>query len=166
MFGREENPPKSASPRCNTYARRYFSFLAYGLWRLQVSQSDYYSAAAERNRVREVPILAPRGKFSIAMAADSRELPLIYSAADAGLFARSGSRRAIHRAGLHMDPKEVREKIRHFASCPSTSLFTSKKTSRLDEEAFIESHKSELPRARNASWPPSPVSEGASWRMS
>src|SRR5947207_14229228 len=40
-----------------------FLVLAYGLWRLQVGGSDYYDALAERNRVRTIPILAPRGKI-------------------------------------------------------------------------------------------------------
>ena len=40
-----------------------FLILAYGLWRLQVVQSDFYSALAEKNRIRDVPILAPRGKI-------------------------------------------------------------------------------------------------------
>ena len=33
------------------------------MWRLQVMQSDYYSLAAEKNRIRNVPVLAPRGKI-------------------------------------------------------------------------------------------------------
>ena len=40
-----------------------FMILAYGLWRLQVVQSDMYASLAEKNRVRNVPILAPRGKI-------------------------------------------------------------------------------------------------------
>src|SRR5436190_20257744 len=40
-----------------------FLVLAFGLWRLQVSGSDKYSALAEQNRVRTFPILAPRGKI-------------------------------------------------------------------------------------------------------
>src|SRR5580700_9280372 len=96
-----------------------FMILAYGLWRLQVVQSDLYSSLAEKNRVRNVPILAPRGKildregrtivdnypsFSALLLRDSSHDLL----ADADLIAQ----------GLHMDAKEVRERIRHFAGMP------------------------------------------------
>src|SRR5213082_4127352 len=40
-----------------------FLVLAFGLWRLQVSGSDRYESLAERNRIRTIPILAPRGKI-------------------------------------------------------------------------------------------------------
>ena len=71
MFGREEKPSQIRLTAVQYIILGIFLVLAYGLWRLQVSQSDYYSAAAEQNRIRNVPILAPRGRSSIAMAARS-----------------------------------------------------------------------------------------------
>ncbi|MGA8101126.1 MAG: hypothetical protein WB869_03160, partial [Candidatus Acidiferrales bacterium] len=35
--------------------------LLVGFWKLQVIQSDHYSDLAERNQVRSIPIIAPRG---------------------------------------------------------------------------------------------------------
>ncbi|MBV9403707.1 MAG: penicillin-binding protein 2, partial [Acidobacteriaceae bacterium] len=40
-----------------------FVFLVSGFWKLQVQNPDVYSEAAERNRIKSVPILAPRGKI-------------------------------------------------------------------------------------------------------
>ncbi|MBL8231342.1 MAG: penicillin-binding protein 2 [Bryobacterales bacterium] len=40
-----------------------FLFLLAGFWDLQVSQQEYYEDAAERNRVKSIPVLAPRGKI-------------------------------------------------------------------------------------------------------
>ena len=40
-----------------------FIFLLAGFWALQVQNPDFYSQAAERNRVKSTPILAPRGKI-------------------------------------------------------------------------------------------------------
>lgn len=37
--------------------------LAGGLWRLQVVNAEGYRSQAEQNRVRKVPIMAPRGKI-------------------------------------------------------------------------------------------------------
>src|SRR5436305_8094712 len=146
MFGRDEKPSHIRLTAVQYIVLGIFLFLAYGLWRLQVSQSEYYSAAAERNRVREVPILAPRGKIldrygrtlddnytsftALLMRDSSRNLE-----ADAPLIAQ----------GLHLDPKEVREKIRHFASLPQYQPIYLKEDITPDEEAFIEAHKTELP---------------------
>jgi len=63
MFGRDEKLSPVRLTAVQYVILAIFLFLAYGLWRLQVSQSDYYTAAAEKNRVRNVPILAPRGKI-------------------------------------------------------------------------------------------------------
>lgn len=40
-----------------------FIFLISGFWKLQVQNSDVYTQAAERNRIKSTPILAPRGKI-------------------------------------------------------------------------------------------------------
>src|SRR5215468_4423529 len=146
MFGRDEkvSPVRLTAVQYGILA--IFLLLAYGLWELQVSQSDYYSAAAEENRVRNVPILAPRGKIvdrngrpivenyrsltALLLRDSSRNLN-----ADAGLIAQ----------GLNLDPKEVREKIRHFASMPQYQPIYLKEDITPDEEAFIEAHRSELP---------------------
>src|ERR1700760_3380923 len=37
--------------------------LGIGLWRLQVLGADNYKVLAEQNRIRKVPVLAPRGKI-------------------------------------------------------------------------------------------------------
>src|SRR5439155_881060 len=37
--------------------------LLLGFWKLQVIDSDKYATLAERNRVREIPVIAPRGRM-------------------------------------------------------------------------------------------------------
>src|SRR5947207_15680904 len=63
MFGRDEKVSSVRLTAVQYIILVVFLFLAYGLWRLQVVQSEFYSAAAEKNMIREVPILAPRGKI-------------------------------------------------------------------------------------------------------
>ncbi len=146
MFGRDEKLSPIRLTAVQYVILAIFLFLAYGLWRLQVSQSDMYATLAEQNRIRNVPILAPRGKIfdrngrpivdnypsftALLLRDSSRDLN-----ADAGLIAE----------GLHMDPKEVRDKIRHFASMPQYRPIYLKEDITPDEEAFIEAHKNELP---------------------
>src|SRR5262252_8680297 len=37
--------------------------LAFGFWNAQIVQSGYYQQRAEQNRIREIPLPAPRGKI-------------------------------------------------------------------------------------------------------
>src|SRR6201998_4427271 len=37
--------------------------LLFGFWKLQIIDSDRYAQMAERNRVRSIPIIAPRGSM-------------------------------------------------------------------------------------------------------
>jgi penicillin-binding protein 2 len=39
------------------------ALLLLGFWKLQVIDSDKYGVMAERNRVRSIPIIAPRGRM-------------------------------------------------------------------------------------------------------
>ena len=66
MFGRDEKVSQVRLTAVQYIVLGIFMILAYGLWRLQVVQSDMYASLAEKNRVRNVPILAPRGKGDLA----------------------------------------------------------------------------------------------------
>jgi penicillin-binding protein 2 len=146
MFSRDEKVSAIRLTAAQYIILAIFLVLAYGLWRLQVMQSDYYALAAEKNRIRNVPVLAPRGKildregrtivdnypsFTALLLRDStRDLN-----ADADLIAQ----------GLHLDPNDVRTRIRHFASMPQYQPIFLKEDITPDELAFIEAHKNELP---------------------
>jgi penicillin-binding protein 2 len=146
MFGRDEKVSEIRLTAAQYIILAIFLVLAYGLWKLQVMESSYYSSAAEKNRVRNVPVLAPRGKildregrvivdnypsFSALLLRDSsRDL-----AADADLIAQ----------GLHLDANEVRARIRHFAAMPQYQPIFLKEDITPDELQFIEAHRNELP---------------------
>src|SRR6202048_4857674 len=146
MFGRDEKVSPFRLTAVQYIILVIFLVLAYGLWRLQVVQSEFYAALAEKNKTREVPILAPRGKildrdgriivdnypsFTALLLRDStRDL-----SADADLIAQ----------GLHLDPKELRERLRKFAGTPQYQPIYLKEDITQDELAFIEAHRNELP---------------------
>src|SRR5438270_2380339 len=146
MFGRDEKVSTFRLTAVQYIILVIFLVLAYGLWRLQVVQSDFYAALAEKNKTREVPILAPRGKildrdgrvvvdnypsFTALLLRDStRDL-----AADADLIAR----------GLHLDHKEVHERLRKFAGTPQYRPIYLKEDITQDELASIVAHRNELP---------------------
>ena len=146
MFGRDDKVSAVRLTAAQYVILAIFLVLAYGLWKLQVMESGYYASAAEKNRIRNVPILAPRGKildregrvivdnypsFSALLLRDSsRDLN-----ADADLIAQ----------GLHLDPNEVRTRIRHFAAMPQYQPIFLKEDITPDELAFIDAHRNELP---------------------
>ena len=146
MFSRDDKVSEIRLTAAQYIILAVFLLLAYGLWKLQVMQSGYYASAAEKNRIRNVPILAPRGKildregrvivdnypsFSALLLRDSsRDLN-----ADADLIAQ----------GLHLDPDEVRARVKHFASMPQYQPIFLKEDITPDELAFIDSHRNELP---------------------
>jgi len=146
MFSRDDKVSPIRLTAAQYMILAIFLVLAYGLWKLQVMESGYYASAAEKNRIRNVPILAPRGKildregriivdnypsFSALLLRDSsRDLN-----ADADLIAQ----------GLHLDPNEVRTRIRHFAAIPQYQPIFLKEDITPDELAFIDAHRNELP---------------------
>src|ERR1700688_4504080 len=146
MFGRDDKVSEIRLTATQYIILAIFLVLVYGLWRLQVMQSDLYATLAEKNRIRNVPILAPRGKildregriivdnypsFSALLLRDaSRDLN-----ADADLIAQ----------GLHLDPNEVRTRIRRFASMPQYQPIFLKEDITPDELQFIDAHRNELP---------------------
>jgi penicillin-binding protein 2 len=146
MFGRDEKVSPMRLTAVQYIVLGIFLILAYGLWRLQVVQSDFYATLAEKNRIRNVPILAPRGRIldregrtivdnypsftALLLRDSSRDLN-----ADADLIAQ----------GLHLDPKEVKDRIRHFAASPQYQPIYLKDDITPNELAFIESHRNELP---------------------
>jgi penicillin-binding protein 2 len=146
MFGRDEKVSEIRLTATQYIILGIFLVLAYGLWSLQVMESSYYSLAAEKNRIRNVPVLAPRGKIldregriivdnypsftALLLRDSSRDLT-----ADADLIAK----------GLHLDPNEVRARIRHFSSLPQYQPIFLKEDITPDELQFIEAHRNELP---------------------
>jgi penicillin-binding protein 2 len=146
MFDREEKISESRLTAAQYVILAIFLILAYRLWQLQVMRSDYYALAAQRNRIRNVPVLAPRGKivdrygrtivdnypsFSALLLRDSsRDLN-----ADSDLIAR----------GLHLDGAEVRARIRRFATMPQYQPIFLKEDITPNDLQFIESHRNELP---------------------
>src|ERR1700741_3793948 len=62
-LGRDDKVPQFKLTVVQYVILGIFLLLGYGLWRLQVGGSDYYEKLAEQNRVRNIPVLAPRGRI-------------------------------------------------------------------------------------------------------
>ena len=132
--------PKAAAGKIAVFqylAVAVFIFLVSGFWKLQVQNSDVYSEAAERNRIKSTPILAPRGKildrdgrvmvdnkasYSLLLSRDQMKWEHLPAIADA----------------LHLDYGELANKIRRLSSQPQIII---KDNLTRDEIAFVESHR-------------------------
>jgi penicillin-binding protein 2 len=146
MLGRDEKVSPSRLTAVQYIVLAVFLVLAYGLWRLQVVQSEFYADLAEKNKTREVPILAPRGKI---LDRDGRVIVDNYPSFTA-LLLRDSTRDLSADAdviahGLHLDPKEVHDRLRKFAGAPQYQPIYLKEDITPDELAFVESHRNELP---------------------
>src|SRR6185437_3665984 len=148
MPGRDEKIPQTKFSVVQYVILAVFIVLAYGLWILQVRKTDEYVTRSEQNRIRQVPILAPRGKiydrdgqlivdnypsFSALLLRDQmRDLN-----ADAQKIAD----------GLHLPVQDVIDKVRRYqiARKPAFEPIIIKDDITPDERAFIESHRDEFP---------------------
>ncbi len=145
-LGRDDKVPQVRLTAVQYGILGIFLILIFGLWRLQVVGSDYYSQLAEKNRIRNIPILAPRGKI---LDREGRIIVDNYPSFTA-LLLRDSTRNILNdvntiAAGLHMNPDDVRERIKRFAFTPQYQPIFLKDDITPDELAFIESHRNELP---------------------
>src|SRR2546421_11072216 len=137
MFGRDEKVSSVRLTAVQYIILVVFLFLAYGLWRLQVVQSEFYSAAAEKNMIREVPILAPRGKI---LDREGRVIVDNYPSFSALLL-----REQPHElepkipkiaAGLNISADEIHQLLRRYAGRPKYEPLVIKQDITPDELAF------------------------------
>ena len=148
MTGRDEKIPSSKFSVIQYVILAVFLVLAYGLWSLQIRKSDEYAVRSEQNRIRQVPILAPRGKLY------DREGRLIVDnyPSFSALLLRDQMRDLNADAqkiadGLHVPVEDVLDKIRRYqlAHRPTFEPIIIKDDITPDERAFIEAHRDEFP---------------------
>jgi len=122
------------------------TLLLLGFWKLQVIDSDKYGVMAERNRVRSIPIIAPRGRmldrdgrvlvdnypsFSVLLLRD--DMPAVeknLSAIADGL-------------GLQLD--DLKEQLANTGALPKFQPIVIKPEATPADVAFIESHRADIP---------------------
>jgi penicillin-binding protein 2 len=114
-----------------------FIFLISAFWSLQVQNPDVYSEAAERNRIKSTPILAPRGKI---LDRDGRVI--VDNKASYSLLLNRDQLRFEHLPAiadaLKLDYNELAEKIRRMGTRPQIVV---KDELTRDEMAWVESHR-------------------------
>jgi penicillin-binding protein 2 len=122
------------------------ALLIIGFWRLQINDSDRYAQMAERNRVRSIPIIAPRGSmldregrvlidsypsFSVLLLRDdpSQIEKLLPQIAD----------------GLGITLDDVKQQMDASRAMPKFEPIVIKPEASPSDIAFIESHRADIP---------------------
>jgi len=120
--------------------------LGVGLWRLQILGASGYRVLADQNRIRKVPVLAPRGRI---FDRDGRIIVDNYPSVSCYLLREQQKNLAadlpLIAAGLHLSLDQIQNTLRHFQSAPKYQPIPLKQDITPDEQAFIEAHRNELP---------------------
>ncbi len=117
-----------------------FLFLISGFWQLQIQSPEVYSERAERNRVKILPAVAPRGKildrdgrvivgnqssWSVILSRDSLKMDHLHEIAD----------------GLHLDYDDLVAKVSRYLRRSKIEPIIIKENLSLGELAFVDSHR-------------------------
>ena len=120
--------------------------LLAGLWRLQVLGATSYKIQAEANRIRKVPVLAPRGKL---FDRDGRILVDNYPSVTCYILREQikdiSTDLPMIARGLDLTVDQVQATLKHYQAAPKYQPIPLKQDITPDEQAFIEAHRNELP---------------------
>jgi penicillin-binding protein 2 len=123
--------------------------LVFGFWNAQIVQFSYYQQRAEQNRVREIPLLAPRGRIydrEHRILADNRPSYNI-------ILIRENSPHTIEQtaamlsSGISMTKEEVLERIDRSVKRrdPKFRPIVLKEDVSVGDIAYVKAHRYELP---------------------
>ena len=122
------------------------ALLLLGFWKLQVIDSDKYGQMAERNRVRSIPIIAPRGRM---LDRDGRVLVDNYPSFSVLLL--RDDQAAVEKSlpaiadGLGLSVDDIKEQLASTKNLPSFQPIVIKPEATPADVAFIESHRADIP---------------------
>lgn len=120
--------------------------LLVGFWKLQVVQSGHFVDLAERNRVRSIPIIAPRGAM---LDRDGRIL--VDSYPSISILLLRDDLKALEKSlpqieeGLGISREELRQMVEAAKNEPKFQPIIIKPVASDADKAFVESHRVDLP---------------------
>jgi penicillin-binding protein 2 len=124
-----------------------FLVLLAAYWRLQIGQHQRYEGQAERNRIRNLPVIAPRGRI---LDREGRILVDNFPAFSVLLMRENvtglvPARVEAMARGLRLDPEEVQSLVERTAHLPGFQPILLKQSATLEDICFVESHRVEYP---------------------
>ncbi len=120
--------------------------LLIGFWKLQVIDSDKFLQWAERNRVRSIPVIAPRGRM---LDRDGRVLVDNYPSFSVLLLrddpAQVEKNLPAISEGLGISLQDLKEQLQNSRNLKNFQPIVIKPEASKADVAFIESHRSDIP---------------------
>src|SRR5215813_9136200 len=123
--------------------------LLFGFWNAQIVQSGYYQQRAEENRIRQVPLIAPRGRIydrEHRIIADNRPSYNIILIRETSPHTLSETAELLS-TGISMTKEEVMERIERSIKRrdPKFRPIVLKEDVSVSDIAYVKSHRYELP---------------------
>ena len=113
---------------------------------MQILGASGYRVLAEQNRIRKVPVLAPRGRI---FDREGRIIVDNYPSVSCYLLREQQKNLdadlPLIAAGLHLSLDQIQNTLRHYQAAPKYQPIPLKQDITPDEQAFIEAHRTELP---------------------
>jgi penicillin-binding protein 2 len=145
-LGRPEKLPAAKLHAVQYIIALVLVILVAGLWRLEVAGADNFRALAEANRIRKVPVLAPRGRL---FDREGRLLVDNYPSVSCFLLREQvkdlTADLPLIAQGLHISVDQIQATLKRFQTAPKYQPIPIKQDITPDEQAFIEAHRNELP---------------------
>jgi penicillin-binding protein 2 len=120
--------------------------LILGFWKLQVIDSDKYSSLAERNRVRLIPIIAPRGRMldrDGRVLVDNRPAFSVLLLRDDPALVEKNLPGIADGLGIPLD--DLKDQLSNTKNLAKFQSIIIKPEASEADIAFIESHRSDIP---------------------
>jgi penicillin-binding protein 2 len=120
--------------------------LLIGFWKIQVLESSRYVEMAERNRIRAIPIIAPRGRMldreNRLLVDNYPSFSVLLLRDDPPLVEKNLEQIA---QGIAIAPEDLREEIEAARAEPKFQPIVIKPEASQADIAFVESHRADLP---------------------
>ena len=145
-FGNDNRLPQARLAAASYVIVGMIGVLLLGFWKLQVIDSDKYATLAERNRVREIPVIAPRGRMldrDGRVLVDNRpSLSVLLLREDMSQVEKNLT--AIS-DGLGIPMADLQEQLNNTKDLPKFNPIIIKPEASPGDIAYIESHRSDIP---------------------
>ena len=124
-----------------------FIGLLGGYWRLQIHEHQKFLDESDRNRIRNLPVIAPRGRIldreGRVLVDNSPSFSILLSRENAA--ALTPDRLDAMARGLGLDPAEVAQLVERTTHLPRYQPILLKPSASLEAVSFLESHRLEYP---------------------
>ncbi len=144
--GRDTKLPQGRLTICSYAVVGFICLLLLGFWKLQVLDSDYYAQLAERNRIRSIPVIAPRGRM---LDREGRVLVDNYPSFSVLVLREDEALLEQHlddiAEGLDLTADDLQQQIDAARALPRFNPIVVKPEATPADIAFIESHRADLP---------------------